>query len=105
MTPMSQKLFASLLPAAILVVATVTVASPAPVTFYVATNGNDAWSGHLASPNKARTDGPLASLSGARDQIRGRRAEVGNQAIQVLVRGGTYSLSAPFHAAGLCARA
>jgi hypothetical protein len=79
-----------------LVVATVTVAAPAPVTFYVATNGNDAWSGHLASPNKARTDGPLASLSGARDRIRGRRAEVGNQPIQVLVRGGTYSLSEPF---------
>ena len=29
---------------------------------YVATNGNDAWSGKLPEPNADGTDGPLATL-------------------------------------------
>src|ERR1019366_1312655 len=70
------------------------VAAPAPLTLYVATNGNDLWSGRLATPNKARTDGPLSTLAGARDRIRGERT--GNQPVDVLVRGGTYCLPAPF---------
>jgi hypothetical protein len=41
-----------------------------PVTLYVATNGNDAWSGRVAEPNAGKTDGPLASLTGARDTLR-----------------------------------
>ena len=31
--------------------------------FYVATNGNDAWSGRLDSPNADKTDGPFATLA------------------------------------------
>ena len=58
--------------------------------FFVATNGNDAWSGRLAAPNAARTDGPFATLTRARDAARGRRGGT------VLVRGGTYRLSEPF---------
>ena len=30
--------------------------------FHVAPNGNDAWSGRLAEPNAAKTDGPLAGV-------------------------------------------
>ena len=47
--------------------------------FYVSPDGNDAWSGKLARPNAAHTDGPLASLLGAgRDsQAQGRRDAVG----------------------------
>jgi hypothetical protein len=40
------------------------------VTFYVAPEGRDSWSGKLASPNSARTDGPFATLEAARDAIR-----------------------------------
>jgi VCBS repeat-containing protein len=36
-----------------------------PAALYVATNGNDAWSGRLAQPNAAGTDGPLATLQAA----------------------------------------
>ncbi len=36
--------------------------APAPQAFYVATNGNDSWSGRLAVPNAAGTDGPFATL-------------------------------------------
>ncbi len=38
--------------------------------FHVSTEGNDAWSGRLAAPNAARTDGPLATLEAARDTVR-----------------------------------
>jgi parallel beta-helix repeat protein len=37
---------------------------------YVATDGNDAWSGLLASPNAAGTDGPKASLQAAATVMR-----------------------------------
>ncbi|MBN2307342.1 MAG: hypothetical protein JXR94_00125, partial [Candidatus Hydrogenedentes bacterium] len=43
---------------------------PEPARFYVATNGNDAWSGTLAEPNAEASDGPFATLERARDAIR-----------------------------------
>ena len=46
------------------------VEAAAPVILHVAPDGNDAWSGKLARPNRAQTDGPLASLKGARDTVR-----------------------------------
>ena len=33
--------------------------------FFVATNGNDAWSGRIETPNRTRTDGPFATLKKA----------------------------------------
>ena len=65
--------------------------------FYVATNGNDAWSGRLAVPNRGRTDGPFASLTAARDALRSKRAAsapVSPQTVQV--RGGFYAMAEPF---------
>ena len=44
--------------------------SPAAVTLHVALNGNDAWSGKLPRPNADGSDGPLATLAGARDAVR-----------------------------------
>ena len=38
-------------------------------TFYVTPKGDDVWSGRLAAPNAGRTDGPKASLAGARDAV------------------------------------
>ena len=72
-------------------------ARAARADFYVATNGKDTWSGTLDRPNAQGTDGPLATLEGARDAIRGlkgtsRRSE----ALTVMLRGGTYLLSKPF---------
>ncbi|MDA3926117.1 MAG: right-handed parallel beta-helix repeat-containing protein [Kiritimatiellae bacterium] len=40
---------------------------------YVSTAGRDAWSGSLSSPNATKSDGPLASLQGARDTLRRMR--------------------------------
>ena len=61
-------------------------------TFYVATDGDDRWSGRLERPNAQRTDGPLASLDGARRAVRQAKGQLpATEAIQVLVAGGTYS--------------
>ncbi|HTR98359.1 MAG TPA: hypothetical protein VML00_01345, partial [Bacteroidota bacterium] len=38
--------------------------------FFVATNGNDHWSGTLPAPNGTKSDGPLATPVGARDALR-----------------------------------
>lgn len=49
------------------------VAAADPVTFYVATDGNDGWSGRLAAPNAGKMDGPFATLERARDEVRKRK--------------------------------
>lgn len=59
---------------------------------YVATNGNDAWSGRLAEPNAARTDGPLATLARAQAVVRDLKRTGG---VTVMVRGGEYRLTEP----------
>ena len=46
----------------------------AAATLYVATDGNDAWTGKLAAPNAERSDGPLATLAKARDAVRALKA-------------------------------
>jgi hypothetical protein len=62
--------------------------------YYVASNGNDAWSGTLVGPNAANTDGPFATLGRARDEVRKRQAAgplpVGGLAVGV--RGGVYEV-------------
>src|SRR5258707_10671824 len=50
--------------------ATMACLSVAQTQLYVSTAGKDSWSGLLASANGAGTDGPKASLYGARDAIR-----------------------------------
>jgi len=69
-----------------------------PIIFYVAPDGNDAWSGKLAQPKKSKKDGPFATLTRARDAIREIKYQQKgtlNQAITVMVRRGTYFLSEP----------
>jgi len=69
-----------------------TVAGAGPATFYVAPDGNDVWSGRLLEPNAAKTDGPLATLEGARDAVR-RLKQTGPlpaPGVVVELRGGAY---------------
>ena len=68
-----------------------------PVVFYVAVDGNDAWSGHLEVVNTDKTDGPFASLQRARDAIRSLRGQGGlpQAGVLVVVRGGRYYLNTP----------
>ena len=61
---------------------------------YVAPNGSDAWSGRLERPNAAKTDGPVASLQGARDAVRRLKAKGPlAEPVRVLVAAGTYPLT------------
>src|SRR5687767_8097541 len=55
---------------------------------YVATNGNDAFSGALGIPNESRTDGPFASLAAAQSAVRKMKASGSTQPIRVLVGNG-----------------
>src|SRR3990172_12616768 len=63
-------------------------------TCFVATNGNDAWSGKLAAPNSPKTDGPFRTLKRARDAVREikKRNNGLKEPVTILVRGGKYFL-------------
>jgi parallel beta-helix repeat protein len=68
-------------------------ANPTAADFYVAPNGNDSWSGKLAAPNAAATDGPFATLTRARDAVRALRSAAGLKApVTVMIHGGKYFL-------------
>lgn len=67
------------------------------LTLYVARDGNDNWSGRLASPARSGKDGPLATLEAARDAIRRLRSEHAIAgAVQVRIRGGVYERNNSF---------
>ena len=60
-------------------------------TLYVATDGNDAWSGRLPEANAEGSDGPLATIARARDAIRQLRVDGELPGpVMVRIRGGTY---------------
>ena len=66
------------------------------LVLHVSPDGNAAWSGRLTKPNAGKTDGPLASLAGARDAIRKLKAQGAvTKPIRVLVADGLYSLTEP----------
>ena len=66
-------------------------------TLYVATDGNDAWSGALSKPNDSKTDGSFATLNRARNEIRKLKKTSGlpKEGVVVEVRGGIYQLTSP----------
>ena len=67
------------------------LAHAAPTVLHVSPAGRDTWSGKLAAANAAKTDGPLASLAGARDAIRKLKAGGAlTQPVEVRLRGGVY---------------
>ena len=57
-----------------------------PFSCYVVNGGNDRWSGTLAEPNAAKSDGPFASLERARDEVR----KVGRAPIEEGYRAGRH---------------
>jgi hypothetical protein len=67
------------------------------MNLYVSPEGSDSWSGKLARPNAGRTDGPLASLAGARDAIRHLKSQQQlAEPVHVIIADGTYPLAEPF---------
>jgi len=72
--------------------------SAKPRVFYVATNGNDAWTGSLPAPNRNLTDGPFLTVGRAVSAVRElkRHSGVGvAPPVTAFIRGGTYFLSEP----------
>ncbi len=67
------------------------------LTLHVSPKGNDAWSGKLDFPNPAATDGPLATITGARDTIRKMKQQPGGLAgpVRVLIQTGEYFIAEP----------
>lgn len=61
-----------------------------PADFYVAANGNDAWSGTLAAPNAAKSDGPYASVARVQQPVRDAEHGKHESGITVTPREGTY---------------
>ena len=62
-------------------------------TFYVATDGDDGWSGKLPEAEAGRADGPFATIARARDAVRALIAGAESSGpVTVMVRGGTYFL-------------
>lgn len=57
------------------------------VAFYVAPDGDDAWSG--------RADRPFVTLQHARDAVRALKAKGLSAPVEVVIRGGVYDLSEP----------
>jgi len=63
--------------------------------FFVAPDGNDAWSGRLPKPNAEGTDGPFASVPAAQAAVRKARAAQPTKPVTVRLRGGVHRLRAP----------
>lgn len=86
----------------LLIFALLTLAVPgfASMNLYVSPRqGKDSWSGRAASPNKAQTDGPFATLERARAAVRGLKQTgklAGSGGVTVWLRGGNYYRDKPF---------
>jgi hypothetical protein len=73
-----------------------TAQAASPVVLHVAPDGNDGWSGKMERPNRARSDGPLASLIGARDAVRRLKQQgLGDAPFRISFASGVYPLTAP----------
>ena len=78
--------------------ATAAVTSPS-LDIFVATNGNDAWSGLVATANAGLTDGPVRTLATAqlraRTQLAAMTAGATRQTVRVVIAPGQYVLASP----------
>jgi hypothetical protein len=72
------------------------LAGAAETVLYVSVDGKDQWTGRLPMANAARTDGPLASLEGARDAVRRLKGGQGLPGpVRVEIAAGTYRIERP----------
>ncbi len=84
--------------AVLVLISFIAVSAAAAVHLYVAPTGNDAWSGRLAAPNRDQTDGPFATLEGAREAIRAMKKAGGlpPDGVMVELSAGTYERDRTF---------
>ncbi|MCX6909500.1 MAG: right-handed parallel beta-helix repeat-containing protein [Verrucomicrobia bacterium] len=78
-------------PKAVFLTALALAATTHAATLHVAPDGNDTWSGKLTQPNRDRSDGPLASLQGARNAAsRLKTSAPVTEPVRVVVADGHY---------------
>jgi hypothetical protein len=65
------------------------------LVFFVATNGNDAWSGKIGDPTPNKGDGPFATISRGLRAAREGRQKTPDAAATIFIRAGTYFLAEP----------
>ena len=66
------------------------------IDIHVSPEGKDGWSGKLARPNTDRSDGPVGSLTGARDAVRRiKRGGPLTEPVRIVVADGEYALTEP----------
>ena len=78
--------------------ASVPTPKPAPGVLFVATNGNDQWSGRLPAPNRRGSDGPFATLPRALKAVHESKQpsiSTGGQPATIYVGDGLYFVEAP----------
>jgi hypothetical protein len=66
-----------------------------PLIIYVAPNGNDIWSGSVASATGNRQDGPLATLDRAVEKSREARRQTPGAKIRIMLGDGEFALDHP----------
>ena len=76
---------------------TVIPAQSTVADFYVATDGNNSWSGTLPAPNSKGTDGPFATVSRAQTAVQGilQNPKGRTTPIHVMVRAGSFYVTQP----------
>src|SRR5690349_255685 len=68
------------------------------VVFFVATNGNDSWSGQISMPDSKKTNGPFATLPHALQSVRDWKQKQPNATSStptIYIRRGIYFLEKP----------
>lgn len=90
-------MFRTILPLTLLSCTLIAQAAAKSLTLYVATNGDDGWSGRLPAPAKDGRDGPLATLPKALKSAREARANLKEapDAVTIFIHGGTYEITEP----------
>jgi hypothetical protein len=89
----------NLLPAFILGISGIlNVQADRALEFFVSPQGNDHWSGRLAAPNAAKTDGPFATLERARNVLREARpvSDAKRPGAVIQLRAGAYPIEHTF---------
>jgi len=67
-----------------------------PRLFYVSPRGNDEWPGSLPAPDADGSDGPLATLTRARDAVRDLKAAAAfDRPVTIMLLEGTHRLEQP----------
>ena len=69
----------------------------APAAFHVSPEGNDTWTGQIAAPNEAGTDGPFASVARAQEAVRALNAQgrLPEDGAEIVFQPGDYFLDTP----------